>query len=234
MPSFANDPEGALNSYRELGYHIEENVWTSSECEALVRAAENFQSAKDGTFAPLMQPHRLDLLFLSALRNPKIVSIMEMLVSGPVSGLQSEFFFGKPGITGFAMHQDNRAVEAEPDSFASAWSAMQDVTPEMGGLIGYPRTYREPVLPTVETARPPDAGQDPNAYREEVVLPAGYEPVDLYVPMGAVVFMHSHFVHSSHRNRSNQFRRALLLTYIRSGKPFRPGFTAKRAEVQVY
>jgi ectoine hydroxylase-related dioxygenase (phytanoyl-CoA dioxygenase family) len=158
---------------------------------------------------------------------------MERLVSGHVSGLQSDFFFCKPGTPGFAMHQDNRTVQAKPDAFASAWSAMQDVTPEMGGLIGYPGTHREPVLPTVATGRPSDPRQDLNAYREEVVLPPGYEPVDLFVPMGAALFMHSHFVHASHQNHSNKFRRALLLTYIRSGESFRPGCTAKRAEVSV-
>lgn len=234
LPQFATDPEAALESYQKLGYHIEENIWTPIECEALIRAAKNIASAKNGAFAPLMQPHRRDSIFLLALRNRKIVGIMEKLVSGRVSGLQSEFFFSAPGTPGFAKHQDNRSVEAKPDSFASAWSAMMDITDEKGGLIGYPGTHNEPVLPTVKTGRVSDPNQDPNAYGEEAVLPPGYEPLNLVVAAGAVVFMHSHFVHSSHRNGSSDFRYALLLTYIRAGEPFRPGFTAKRAEVNVY
>jgi ectoine hydroxylase-related dioxygenase (phytanoyl-CoA dioxygenase family) len=234
LPQFATDPEAALESYRILGYHIEEDIWTPLECEALVRAAQNFPLPKDGVFAPLMQPHRQDSIFLLALRNAKIVGIMEKLVSGRVSGLQSEFFFSGPGTPGFAKHQDNRSLEAKPDSFASAWSALQHITPEVGGLVGYPGTHNEPILPTVKTGRAPDRDQDPNAYGEEAVLPACYEPLDLVVPAGSVVFMHSHFVHASHQNRSSGFRYALLLTYIRSGEPFRPGFTAQRAEVNVY
>ncbi len=132
------------------------------------------------------------------------------------------------------MHQDNAVVEAKPDSFASAWTALQDVTAEMGAIIGFPGSHREAVLPTVKTGRPEHIGQDLNAFREELVLPDGYEQVDLPLSKGAVLFMHSHFVHASHSNHSKQFRNALLLSYIRSGEPFRPGFNAKRAEVPVY
>lgn len=234
LPQFRDDPGAALQSYFTLGYHIEANVWTPLECKALIRAAQNFPGVEAGAAAPLMQPHRQDELFLYAIRNSKIVQIMESLVSGRVSGLQSEFFFSGPGTPGFTKHQDNRAVEAEPDSFASAWSAMVDITPDMGGLIGYPGTHRESLLATAKTGREPNVSQDTNAYGEEAILPAGYDPLHLVVPIGAVVFMHSHFVHASHQNRSSKFRYALLLTYIRSGTRFRPGFTAKRAEVDVY
>lgn len=234
LAQFADDPEGALRSYCILGYHIEENVWTSFECEALIRAAKTSRSAKDGKFAPLMQPHREDPVFLRALRNPKIIAITEKLVAGHVSGLQSVFYFTKPGTFGFTRHQDNRFVETTPDAFVSAWSAMQDVTPEMGGLVGYPGSHNEPILPTVKTSRSPDAGQDHNAYQEEAVLPAGYEPLDLVVPARAVLFMHAHFVHSSLQNCSDRFRYSLLLSYVRSGERFRAGANAKRTEVDVY
>ena len=234
LSQFSHEPETAFESYKRLGYHIEEGVWSSDECEALINAAKNFRSAQDGTFAPLMQPHREDPVFLRALRNPKIIAIIEKLVAGRVSGLQSVFYFTKPGTFGFTMHQDNRFVETEPDAFVSAWSAMQDVTPEMGGLVGYSGSHNEPILPTVKTSRSPDTGQDHNAYQEEAVLPAGYEPLDLVVPAGAVLFMHAHFVHSSLQNCSDKFRYSLLLTYVRSGERFRAGANAKRTEVDVY
>jgi ectoine hydroxylase-related dioxygenase (phytanoyl-CoA dioxygenase family) len=133
------------------------------------------------------------------------------------------------------MHQDSAFTDTKPDAFATAWVAMQEVTPEMGALVGYPGTHREPILPQVLVEQPlKTVSQDPNANREEVVLPTGYQPVELAVPRGAAIFMHGHFVHSSGMNRTNQFRRALVLTYIRSGENFRPGVTAKRSEVQVY
>ena len=232
--SFTTHPEAALASYLELGFHIEYEVWTPDECEALTHASKELPSFKDGTCAPVLNPHRIEPTFLSALRNPIIVKIMERLVSGRVSGLQGEFFFCPPGTPGFAMHQDNYYVEAKRGAFASAWTALQDVTSETGGLIVYPGSHREPILPVELVDQPGSISQDVNANRQQVVLPSGYEPVDLFVPMGAVALLHGHTVHTSHKNCSNQFRRALLMTYIRCGEQFRPGFTARRSEVDVY
>jgi len=232
--SFANDAEAAVKLYQEAGFFIEENIFSIDECDSLVKAAENLPDFASGTFPPSMQPHRADPIFLNAMRNAKIVKIMEQLVSGQVSGLQSTFYYGKPGTPGFTLHQDNWVIETKPDAFASAWVAMQDVTPDMGGLIGYPGSHREPVLPRVNTEIPDHESQDRNAFREETVLPPGYEPVSLVVPKGAALFMHSHFLHSSLTNESQKFRRSLLLTYIRTGEKFRAGNTAGRAEVNVY
>jgi phytanoyl-CoA hydroxylase len=235
MPSFASDSEAALKNYWELGYHIETGIWEEEQLDEIIQAAQNFPSFKDGTYAPLMQPHRSDSVFLAALRNPNIVKIMEQLCSGQVSGLQSEFFYGKPGTPGFTKHQDNSFLEAKPDSFASAWTAMQDVTADMGALVGYLGSHREPVLPIVKVeSHDQSLSQDPNANHEEVVLPSDYESLPLTMPRGSVLFIHSHFVHSSGGNTSDRFRSALLLTYIRSGEPFRPGNTAKRSEVELY
>ena len=235
MPSFQTDPEAALESYHQLGYHIEEDMLSADECEAIIRASEDKPEFRDGTFAPLMQPHRVDPVFLTALRNPKIVEIMERLVAGRVSGLQIVYYYGRPGVHGFTMHQDNYFVETKADAFVSAWTPMQDVDAEMGGMVGYPGSHVEPVLPVLQVEDPlKSSGQDPNATREELVLPPGYEPVDLPVPRGAAIFMHANSIHSSNVNKTDQFRRSLVMTYLRSGEPFRPGFTAKREEVSVY
>lgn len=163
-PSFATDPEAAYARYQELGYHVEYNVWTPEECEALIAAARKCPSYRDGTCAPLMNPHRQEPLFLQALRKPAIVRVIERLVGGRTAALQSQFFFCKPGTRGFSMHQDNYFVEAGKEVFASAWSALQDVTPEMGGLVVYPGTHTEAILP-VEAVKDfrPSASQDPNA-----------------------------------------------------------------------
>ena len=233
-PTFADNKEEALAFYCEFGYIIEPDMFTLAECEELIRAAENLPAFREGSFAPAMNPHRIGSIFLKALRNPKIVKIMELLVNGKVSGLQTEFFYGKPGTPGFSMHQDNYFVEAPIGAFASAWTPMVDVTPERGGLIIFPKSHQAGPLPVVPTGKARDGAQDPNATREEVVLPPQYEPLHISVPRGATVFIHGHLVHSSNQNRSDVFRRVLLCTYIRSGETFRPGNTAKRTEVELY
>src|SRR5579871_3014506 len=234
MVSFARDPELAMLSYRALGFHVEYDVWTKEECEALIQASHELPSYRGGSFVPVMHPHRVDPRFLAALKNPKIVAVMKRLLAGKVNGLQTELFFGRPGTPGFSNHQDNYYVEAKPDAFASAWCALEDTSPANGGLIGYPGSHREPILPVRQVPNPPSTEnrQDPNANKVECIVPNGYEAVQLTVPQGAVVFLHSHFVHGSNPNTTgDRFRHVLLSTYLRQGEQFRPGRYSMRNEV---
>jgi len=128
--SFADATKAAVKSYQEAGFFIEENIFSAEECDSLVEASEDLPEYAGGAFPSAMQPHRSAPIFLTAMRNPKIVAIVERLVSGQISGLQSTFYYGKPGAPGFTLHQDNWVIETKPDAFASAWVAMQDVTPD--------------------------------------------------------------------------------------------------------
>ena len=235
MATFASDPEGALRAYREVGFHAEPAVWSAAECERLIAAGAALEAPRSGCWAPVMNPHRVDATFLAALRKPALLHVLERLLGGRLAGLQSQLFFCPPKTPGFSLHQDNFYVQARADVFASAWTALEAVDAGNGGLVVWPGTHREPVLPVEDVAvhrRSPT--QDPNANARQVVLPAGYAPVSLTLPRGAVVFLHGHVVHASHDNRSaDRWRRSLLMTYIRAGEPFRPGRDAGRAAVSL-
>jgi ectoine hydroxylase-related dioxygenase (phytanoyl-CoA dioxygenase family) len=181
-----------------------------------------------------MMPHRHHPVFLNALRNPRIVTMMEQFCGGRVVGLQTEFFYCKPGTRGFSMHQDNFFVQAPTGAFASAWCALTDTHREKGGLIAWPGSHREGELPVrkIEVSR--DAGQDPNANNEESELPPGYAPLHASVPKGAAFYIHGHLVHASNPNLTDEWRYVLLMTYVREGVPFRPGKYANREPVNVY
>jgi phytanoyl-CoA hydroxylase len=229
--TFAESPDLALAQYHELGYHIEPNVFTDEQCKTLIDASQQLENAKNKTYRPSMMPHRQDDIFRDAMAHPTMVNIISKLVDGKVSGLQSEFFYCKPGTRGFALHQDNFFVEAADGVFASAWAALTDTYPEKGGLIIYPKTNQAGKLPVRKIHVAQEAGQDPNANNEETIVPAAYPPVSVSVPKGAVLFIHGHLVHGSHRNTTNEWRYVLLNTYIRSGEPFRAGRYAQREEV---
>lgn len=226
--------EGTLAFYRDNGYCVVKDFWTAKECDEFIFLSLGFPAWVLETFAPLMQPHRMHPSFMWSLTRPRLVAILEQLCGGKVSGLQSVWYYGAPGTPGFNAHQDNYFVEAPPDTFVSAWSPMQDTTPEMGGIVGYPGSHKFGALPVQTVNRPGSDSQDPNATIEEVIIPKGYEAIDLVVPKGAVLFMHQNFIHSSNANNTDTFRRALLMTYIRQGSSFRAGNTAKREEVDVY
>jgi phytanoyl-CoA hydroxylase len=231
--SFQDSPKEALGLYEQDGYFVEPSVFSPSECAELIKAGMQLPGILAGEYRPAMHPHRQSSIFLDAMRNRRIVDTMQILVGGRPNGLQTEFFYGRPGVKGFARHQDNFFVEAPSDAFASAWIALVDVGPDNGGLIGYPGSHKEGRLPVSQLNLGDVRGQDPNANNEETVLSNGYREVDLVVPKGSVAYLHSYFVHGSHTNKTNDLRFALLCTYIREGASFRPGRYAQREVVAI-
>lgn len=229
--SFKTNPDEALRMYHELGFHIEENMFTDAECEAFIRASSELESAKSGLYRPQMMPHRQNPLYLEAMRKPEIKEIMSLLVGGKAAGLQTEFFYCKPGTRGFSLHQDNFFVQAPYGAFASAWVALTDTYTEKGGLIVYPGSHKEGLLPVQKLNLVKDSAQDPNANNEETVVPPQYQPINAAVPKGAVLFIHGHVVHGSNSNQTDEWRYVLLNTFIRSGESFRPGNYAQREEL---
>jgi phytanoyl-CoA hydroxylase len=231
--SFRKNPQAALSSYQANGYFVEDALFRPEECDELIEHGRRLPGAVAGEYRPVMQPHRQDPFFLNALRDRRIIEIMTQLVGGRPSGIQTEFFFGKPGIRGFSKHQDNFFVEAPTDAFASAWIALVDVPREKGALTGFPGSHKEGKLPVRKLELGPAEGQDPNANNEETELPPQYKGLDLSVAKGSVVFLHSYFVHSSRANETADFRYVLLCTYVREGVPFRAGNYAKREAIAV-
>lgn len=231
--SFKDTPEKALADYLELGYHIEPDVFSHQECDALINAAHTLEDAQNQIFRPNMMPHKQHPLFLTAMKSPFIVNTISTLIAGEAMGLQSEFFYCKPGTRGFSLHQDNFYVEAKYGVFASAWIALTDTYQEKGGLIIYPRSHEAGAMPVKKINNIADDLQDPNANNETVIVPEKYLPYHTAIPKGSVLFIHGHLVHGSNSNQSNDWRYVLLCTYIKAGESFRSGKYAKREQVLV-
>lgn len=231
--SFLTNPQKALEQYLKLGFHIEENIFSPEECARFIEAAADLPNAKQNTFRPQMMPHRENPLFLEAMRKPEVVEIMAMLLGGTPAGLQTEFFYCKPGTRGFSLHQDNFFVQAPFGAFASAWVALTDTYKDKGGLIVYPGSHQEGLLPVRPLHLATDTGQDPNANNEETVVPEKYQAINAHVPKGAVLFIHGHIVHGSNPNITDEWRYVLLSTYVRKGEKFRPGNYAQREEIEL-
>ena len=99
------------------------------------------------------------------------------------------------------------------------------------GLVVWPGTNNEGLLPVRKIAQERDAAQDPNSSNEETIVPPKYRSKDIKVAKGDVVFIDGWLVHASHVNHSKANRPVLLCTYIRRGSPFRAGCHAKREAV---
>lgn len=230
-PTFAKDPKRALALYSEAGMHVEPEVLEPELCDELISIANEFPAVKSGDFRTVLQPHRRSETFMKALRHPRITQILGGILGGKISGIQTQFFYGKPGTPGFQPHQDNRFVNAPRGKFASAWIALSDVSKENGGLYIYPGSFREPLLDIEEVDAEETMLQDVNALRLRCLTPDKYKPVDLTMKKGSAAFFDGHTVHGSHPNVSQSHRYALLMTYIARGVEFVAGRYAQREEV---
>jgi len=221
-------------TYHDNGYEIVRDVLDKITMQCLeIIGSGRVPCIFDKDYRPVMQPHREYETFHHAMTEPSIVTVMECLLGGRVSAIQSQYFYCPPGTKGYLPHQDNFYVEAPHDQFASVWIPFQDTSRANGGMMVWPGTHKLPILP-IESVNEQGEGLDPNARAQLCVVPAGFEPIDVEVPAGAGLFMHGHTVHASHDNTSSEWRRALLLTYVREGASFRAGTRAKRESVNVY
>ena len=220
-----------IDFYREHGYWIERKLLTHYACDVLIEEAKRFENYTSGSYRPQMMPHRGSDKFLYAFKIPGL--LMHAAVSGKPVGLQTEFFYCKPGTKGFALHQDNFFVEAPEGSFASAWIALTDITPEKCGLVIYPGSHKAGLFPVQVLEHEDVIGQAPNANKTKCIIPHHYQPFNVTVAKGDAVIFDGHLVHGSHKNSTEDWRYVLLCTYIRKGEPFRAGKYAQREAVEL-
>src|SRR5260221_7187677 len=156
--------------------------------ERIMAAAMAHANAKGGVYPPIPMPHRTDPAFLQMMRYPPIVDIVERILGGTSSGLGGEFFYMKPGTPGFLSHQDNSYVQAPPDAFLSAWTALTHIDAHNGALIFYPGTHKLGALATREVARPTGPGQNPGAQATECIMPREFPGVTVSLRRGSTAF----------------------------------------------
>lgn len=228
--------DNAISAFRRDGYYMLENYLDAAQCDALIAQSKTLGNAKNGEFRPVLNPHRENAAFSRLMKDPRLVGMIEQLVGGRASGLQTQWFFGKPGTKGFSIHQDNFFVEAaSSDAFVTTWLALADTSVENGTIYVFPGAHKEGLLPVRALPKTVGQGQDYNANNEECAVPAQYKPVDVAVRKGTLVFLDSLVPHGSYDNTSkDNWRYVMLNNYIRSGTPFRPGRSAKREEIPLY
>lgn len=221
-----------VSAYHAHGYVVAESLVGAEECEQLIAEAHRVASEAATKMAPLMQVHRQSKLFLSFLKDVRFVEICQALIEGPVSALQCHFYFAPAGQPGFILHQDNFCIEGPPGSVVSFWIPFVDVNRHNGGLYTFEASHKRGLIPVTDI--PPERVHPlyPNMNKETDRSQLG-QPIDLALHKGDALILHGENVHGSYDNASSQCRYSAVLTYVRRNAPFRPGFTAKREEIEV-
>jgi len=124
---------------------------------------------------------------------------------------QSMYYYKPPGARGQALHQDNLYLLVDPGTCLAAWTAIEQVDRENGGMMCVPRSHTGNLLCQE------DGGETlrRESFSGHVTrVPKGLKPVDIVMEPGDTLFFHGSTIHGSGPNRTkDRFRRSFIGHY---------------------
>jgi phytanoyl-CoA hydroxylase len=136
--------------------------------------------------------------------------------SHEVSLFSDKLNFKRPGGAPFPWHQDSPYWNFgcdHVDRLVSILVTLDAANVENGCLWVVPGSHKSGAIPCYQ-----DRGVQGRLYTD-VESYGGADPVPLDVAAGSVVFFHGDIIHGSQSNRTDECRRALVLTYQPAGFP---------------
>lgn len=219
--------------YEENGYLVVERLFDDRELagvrrrtEEVVadpgRAARGVSVGREGdTVADRARPEarhdavrgmafvaRFDPVYREFALHPKLLAIARGLLGPRIQLFRDQMLLKPPGGQPKPLHQDQSYFRVAPiDALVTAWVALDAATEENGCMAYVPGSHRHGIFPiTPDPEMPvhhvPDTGG--------LSLPP---PVLCPVPAGSVIFHHGCTLHASAVNRTDTWRRALILHY---------------------
>lgn len=240
-----------LSFYRLNGYLIVQKLFSEEECDAIKKSIR--QHANED-FAAIMNPDRPEELakqapfssresvlqtsrfFRNIMKDPRYVTIVEMLQGKEMVGLMSQMLFKEVGTKYAAQawnpHQDNAYPRNPNNQYITMNLFLADAERENGSMYVYPGSHQEDLLPFKSTV----------SYREEdgrpgnlCEIPEKYTRVDLSFRRGDLLILHGNTIHGSYSDLSQKRSRPLFsCSYITKGETFIPGETAKRMAIPLH
>lgn len=162
----------------------------------------------------MLHPHRhpelqVGPLALRYLLDARMERVLRPLMQDEPIAAQSMFYFKPPGARGQALHQDNFYLRVLPGTCIGAWLAIDNATPENGGLVIVPRSHQ------LEILCPTSADLKTSFVSDRVLVPEGYQEQPLRLNAGDMLLFHGNLIHGSYPNTSKtEFRRAFICHYI--------------------
>ena len=224
-----------VERYLHDGYVLVEEMLNADEIEDLERElvviargkypSENLQPLPDeipdaevlASILAIHHPHLISPVVESFAKHPKICGVLAQIVGahlphwdGSVKGMQTMLFVKPPDYQGQAWHQDELYIQTRDRSLTGVWIAIDDATEENGCIRIVPGSHRHGYLwPQREHKEQEEYDDGDGSYGFDA---AGAIPVE--VKAGSVVFFSGYVLHSSMRNRSKGYRRALVNHYM--------------------
>lgn len=217
-----------INAYKELGYVVVPDLFTSDEIASLKKETADIFRGRRGVIEGMLDtddsigdedvlkqyvaihfPHKLSPVIYKSLFHKGIVDVLTKIISPNVKCMQSMLFVKGPGKAGQSWHQDEFYIPTRDRTLTGVWIAIDDATVENGclwiipGKPGY-------IMRRVDNSSNEYADVD----TVDVSSLAG-EAIPVQVKSGSAVFFHGYTLHSSLRNKTtNCFRTALVNHYM--------------------
>ena len=227
-----------IDFYREKGYLIAPDLFTSDQITALKReTAFIFKGGRgqvEGLLTPqpgesdaeilkkyvaIHFPHKLSPVILESLSHQGVIDILRHIVSPNLKCMQSMLFVKAPGKAGQSWHQDEFYIPTRDRSLVGAWIAIDDANIDNGCLWLIPGSQREGYI----MGRVPN---DSSEYADvDTIDVSGYQKEDLLpveVKSGSVVFFNGYTLHSSRRNKTTACFRTALVNHYMSAESMLP------------
>lgn len=256
--------KAALECYQDLGFIVIQNVVDQEKVNYLQEIYGEISSLRKeknlNPYVSHLMPHTWDPRILEVAKTDAIVRCAELLLEGRIDLIHTQITFKPPQDHGFSIHQDNYYNGAEPaGNILAVWLALDDANAANGTLSVYPYSHREGVQPVTKhwsyfMKRAPglalqsfrrglgaDIGGYEKRYSETVegfadaVVPPNYQPQTVNMKAGSIGFMHGNLFHGSGHNKTiEEFRRNLLMNFVKQGTKFKAGMLSRRKAVNIY
>ncbi len=186
-----------------------EGVSVGREGDTLVDkadAAANNQAVRNISFLV-----RADPVFRAFARQPKLLELVRGLIGPCVKVFRDQMLLKPPGDQAKPPHQDQSYFLVQPqDALVTAWIALDDATADNGCIQYISGSHRYGIFPNTAAPQRP-THHVPNTGNLELTT-----PVECPVAAGSIIFHHGCTLHNSAENRTDTWRRALVLHYTTS------------------
>lgn len=233
------------------GYAVVEGLFSPSEVAELHDTFADLHAAGPvpGYFSPVseaeaggdplkryprvMMPHRFNATSKRTLLHPNVMRCLAALFGEEALAAQTMFYFKPPGAKGQALHQDNFFLLVEPNTCIAAWTAIDDIDADNGGMFIVPKTQAAAIVC-------PEEADDATSFTKHYVpVPEGRTAKLAKMKAGDTLFFNGNTVHGSGPNQTqHRFRRSFIGHYVpastaRISHFYLPLLTQAGAEVSV-
>lgn len=188
----------------------EEVLYFRGKLEAAEAAQGQPLSQVPGQFRA--KSHLLFTWMDELVRHAGILDAVESLIGPDILLYHLTCWFKEPNDGSFVTwHQDGTYFNLTPAEHVTAWVALTDATPENGCMRMLPGSH-------LSGQQDHEAGETKNnllSNGQQIALEIDEsKAIDVVVPAGEVSFHHTHIVHSSGANHSNERRIGIGISYI--------------------